>query len=93
MPPAPATWITGPTRSVFGVVGGKGEMTASVTPDWTGVAGPYARVKSEMPFAPGDWLRSFSVRRWPRPRQVPKNSIRRTSSAPSGVTPVLERSP
>ncbi len=93
VPPPEATWTTGPTRSVFGAVGGKGETTTSVTPGWAGVAGPYVRVKSEMPFVPGDWLRSFSVRRWPSPRQVPKNSIRRTSSAPSGVTPVLERSP
>ena len=43
VPPPQATWITGPTRSVFGVVGGKGEITTSVTPGWTGVAGPYVR--------------------------------------------------
>jgi hypothetical protein len=40
VPPAPAIWITGPIRSVFAVVGGKGKTTASVTPAWTGVAGP-----------------------------------------------------
>ena len=93
MPPEPATWITGPERSVFGAVGGSGKITASVTPACTGVAGPYAGVKSAIPFAFGSALSAFSARRWPVPRQVPKNSIRRTSRPPSAVMPTLERSP
>jgi hypothetical protein len=46
-----------------------------------------------MAFCFGAWFMSVSVRRWPRPRQVPKNSTRRISSDPSGERPTLERSP
>ena len=50
-------------------------------------------MKSAIPFFPGALLNSFSERRWPLPRQVPKNLTRLTSSVPSSVMPALERCP
>ncbi len=93
MPPFCVTAVTGPTRSVFGVDGGSGEIVTSTTPGITGVAGPHAGVKSTTCPSSGVSLIPFSVRRCPVPRHVPKNLTRSTWSAPASSIPIEERSP
>ena len=70
-----------------------GERTTAYEPATRGVLAPQSEVKSAMPFLPGASLNSFSARRCPVPRQVPRNLTRRTSSAPSSVNPALDRPP
>ena len=85
------TLTTGAARSAFGVAAGNGESTSAIEPAICGVERPQSVVKREIPFFPGAWFRKLRVRRWPSPRHVPRNLIRRTSSVPSSVIPALER--
>src|SRR3712207_9433324 len=75
------TSATGPTRSVFGVVGGSGEMIASAEFGYAGVVGPQAGVYSVTPLAPVGSLSPFSVRRWPSPRPDRKSTRLNSSHA------------
>ena len=83
--------ITVPVRSVKGAAGGNGSSTTSTVPVACGVAAPQTGVKSEIPCAPGRWLRPLSALSGPEPCHWPSIVTRSMSRLPSSVMPSVER--
>ena len=91
MPPPVLISITVPVRSANGAAGGNGSSTTSTVPLACGVAAPQTGVKSEMPCAPGRWLRPLSALSGPEPCHWPSIVTRSMIRLPSSVMPSVER--